>query len=551
MRIDWFWVENYKNLKDLTIDFDQEHWITVLIGWNGTGKSNVIEALTVVFRDLIMGEDMAGAKNRPSFRYKIRYQCRDNWVQIDADPNRTTPYQARVAPVGATESGDGRGQPTLDIERDEGQLVGVSTLLAEDSPFLPEYVFGYYSGQSDRLESIFQKYVSQHDSQLRAGRNPGLKRLFYAMPAHSNFVLLSFIVNNTALTNSFLQEKLGLEEGGIDSVLFVLRQPPWSSRKGDPRFWNARGVVSDFLGKVYDISLAPLRMRRRVDVSLWNKKTIEFLYLYVKDLSALRQLAGGQSPREFFQNLESTYVSELIGEVRVRIKLRKNDGSVTFRELSEGEQQLLTVLGLLRFTAEEESLFLLDEPDTYLNPRWSADYLQHLRDFVITEDGKQETSHVILSTHNPLAVAELEKGQVQILVRDMEDLSITAREPDTHPRGMGYAGVVTSEMFGLDAALDSHTLDLLEEKRQLAGKEGPLSENERTRLAEINSELEDYSFRYEVRDPVYTEYLKARYSSEEGEKAPEQGEDADTPTQRRERARRLVERALKAVEGQN
>lgn len=28
----------FKNLKDVTIDFDQDHWVTV-IGWNGTGKS--------------------------------------------------------------------------------------------------------------------------------------------------------------------------------------------------------------------------------------------------------------------------------------------------------------------------------------------------------------------------------------------------------------------------------------------------------------------------------------------------------------------------------
>lgn len=48
MRIDWLWIGEYKNLKDLLINFDQNHWVTVLIGWNGTGKSNVIEALTVV-----------------------------------------------------------------------------------------------------------------------------------------------------------------------------------------------------------------------------------------------------------------------------------------------------------------------------------------------------------------------------------------------------------------------------------------------------------------------------------------------------------------------
>ena len=35
----------FKNLKNVTVDFDQKHWITVVIGWNGTGKSNVLEAL--------------------------------------------------------------------------------------------------------------------------------------------------------------------------------------------------------------------------------------------------------------------------------------------------------------------------------------------------------------------------------------------------------------------------------------------------------------------------------------------------------------------------
>ena len=43
----------FKNLKNVTIDFDQDQWVTVVIGWNGTGKSNVLEALAIIFRDLI------------------------------------------------------------------------------------------------------------------------------------------------------------------------------------------------------------------------------------------------------------------------------------------------------------------------------------------------------------------------------------------------------------------------------------------------------------------------------------------------------------------
>ncbi|MBR9899494.1 MAG: AAA family ATPase [Rhodospirillales bacterium] len=535
MRIDWLWIGEYKNLKDLTIDFAEEHLITVLIGRNGTGKSNVLEAITVLFRDLIMGEDAKGNKNKPSFAYRISYQIKDKWVRIDADPKNKEPYRIKLAPY----AHDVEPSPVAaSFDEVPGEALTVSRLRDEDNGYLPKFLFGYYSGQSERMEEVFHKYLERYDKDLRAGKNPGLKRLFYALPVHSNFVLLSFIVNNAELTDNFLQEQLGLEEGGIDSVLFVLRKPSWTSKGGDPRFWNARGVVSEFLATLYDISIAPLRITRKEKVSLWNSKTMEFLYLFVKDLDALRKLRAGKSTAQFFQDLESTYVSELIDEVRIRVKLRKNDGSVIFRELSEGEQQLLTVLGLLRFTAEEESLFLLDEPDTHLNPRWSVEYLQHIRNFLNVNEGEKQSSHVLLATHNPVAVAELEKEQVQILTRDKETLAISAAEPDMHPRGMGYAGVMTSEMFGLSAALDTHTQDLLARKRRISAKK-ELNEDDRKELREVNDELRNYGFRYEVRDPELKEALRKL-----GHEAHPISDREEVP-ENSKKAERLVQNALK------
>ena len=182
-----------------------------------------------------------------------------------------------------------------------------------------------------------------------------------------------------------LEEELGIDLAhGVESVLFVLREPPWASKGGDPRFWNARGLVQRFLDRLMKVSLAPITVKRKLKKSIWNKNASEheYKYLYVKDVEALHSLVGNQPANEFFRDLESTYVSELIEEVRIRVRLKRNDGSVTFREFSEGEQQLLTVLGLLRFTAKEESLFLLDEPDTHLNPRWCVKYLNYLSTFV-------------------------------------------------------------------------------------------------------------------------------------------------------------------------
>jgi len=485
MRIDWLWLEEYKNLKDLTIDFDQEHLITVLIGRNGTGKSNVLEALTVIFRDLLMGENGSGKKNLPSFNYRIAYEIGESWVFIDADSSRKDPYLAKTV---SKKKHPKPYDPNEAFSSLEGDAISRAQLLGEDSEHLPKFLFGYYSGESDRMEGVFRKYLKSYDDSLISNKDPGLKRMFFAEPVHSNFVLLSFIVNNKKQTDDFLQKQLGLEDGGIESVLFVLKQPYWYNKKakdGDARFWNSKGVVKDFLAKLYEISLAPIRISRREQYDVRRTRTLEYLYLFAKDIDALRELAKGKSTAAFFRDLESTHVSDLIDEVRIRVKLRKNDGSVTFRELSEGEQQLLTVLGLLQFTSSEESLFLLDEPDTHLNPRWSVEYLQHIRDFLKDDEGASRSSHVLLATHNPIAVAELLKEQVQILKRDDETLGVWAEEPNIDPRGMGYAGVVTSEMFDLNAALDTHTQNRLEEQRILAAQ-AELTQAEKSQL-EVHS----------------------------------------------------------------
>lgn len=550
----------FKNLKDITIDFDEDHWVTVVIGWNGTGKSNALEALAIIFRDLIMYKDLSTEKKKeiPSFAYKLLYRIGSGenlrHISIDADPDREKEqFDIHVATDGEAK-GAGTLIPLIEDEKISalrGTQLKIDKFLSED--YLPKNIFSYYSGESSRMYEIFRPYLENYDSKLRNGEDPGFKRLFYAMPVHSQFVLLAFLINQTDIVKKFLNEHLGLDaDEGVESVLFVLRQPPWNSKAadGDSRFWNARGVVRDFVSRVYDIALAPIKIKRRISVSLWNKKELEFQYLYIKDIQSLRSLVGNQLPAKFFRDLESTYVSELIEEIRIRIRLKKNDGTVTFRELSEGEQQLLTVLGLLRFTAEDESLFLLDEPDTHLNPQWSADYLNYLKEFVGQDESDQQKSHIVFSTHNPLAIAELVKEQVQILKRDDSTRTIEAFKPNFDPRGMGYAGIVTSDMFGLASSLDTHTQDLLERKRKISLKETALDEVEREELDKINLELDGYGFRYSSRDPLFEEYLRARYEYDEGKTKEEKLSQLST-SDRREKTKELIKKAMAKIKQEN
>lgn len=506
----------FKNLKNVTIDFDQDHWVTVVIGWNGTGKSNVLEALAIIFRDLI------SRKRTPAFAFQLAYRMGAGeslrHIHIDADPDREKePFTIHVA-TDAQARGEGTLTPFIEGEAPvsalRGKAIKLTAFLNADNEYLPRYVFSYYSGESPRMHEVFRPYLENYDSKLRNGEDPGLKRLFYAMPVHSQFVLLAFLIQQSNVVRAFLDDHLGLDpDEGIESVLFVLRQPPWKSKAtdGDPRFWNARGVVRDFLSRLYDFALAPVEISRRVSTSIWNKETLQFKYLYVKDIAALRRLVGNQSPAQFFRDLESTYVSELIEEVRIRVRLKKNDGSVTFRELSEGEQQLLTVLGLLRFTVEDESLFLLDEPDTHLNPRWCVDYLNYLKSFVGQNSEGQDNSHIVLTTHNPLAIAELVKEQVQILYREAGSRTVRAENPAVDPKGMGFAGIVTSDMFGLGTSLDKATNADLLALHQLSTQQTPLSDADRTKLVEIRTRLEGLDFNFASRDRLEQEYLRARF----------------------------------------
>jgi predicted ATPase len=486
MRLDKLQIASFKNLRNFAVNFDELSPTTVLVGRNGTGKSNLLEALTIIFRDLDLGA-------APSFDYVLEYVCRGRKVKVEANP------RDRVkASVG------GAAIPYKQLGQVDGQR------------YLPNYVFGYYSGPSNRMEEHFEKHQEGFYRDLLDGKDQPLRPLFYARPIHSQFVLLAFFLKQDEETRKFLREHLGIEE--LDSILFVMNEPPWQSKEGDERFWKARGTVSQFLDRLYGLALAPLRLEQRVSAGFRKSTSREHLYLYLKDAGALRGLSKHYgTQQELFKALESTYISELIREVRIRVKARNVDGSLTFRELSEGEQQLLMVLGLLRFTKEEESLFLLDEPDTHLNPAWSLRYLEFLRSIA----GTQENSHIIMATHDPLVIAGLTRSQVQVMRRNDDTGQITAEYPADDPKGMGIAGLLTSEVYGLRSELDLETLHMLDEKRALAAKM-ELTDQERSRLKALDERLRGLDFTTTVRDPLYKQFVEAiaEREREEGLQAP-------------------------------
>jgi len=156
---------------------------------------------------------------------------------------------------------------------------------------------------------------------------------------------------------------------------------------------------------------------------------------------------------------------------------------------------------------------LLDEPDTHLNPAWKLEYMDLLRDVV----GESKTSHVLVVTHDPLLVGGLLKEQVQIFHTHGPEKRIVVSPPEEDPIGMGVAGLLTSELFGLRTTLDLETQRKLDRKKELAVKE-KLRPEEKTELKILNEELASMGFLSTFRDPLYSRFLKALSEYEEFEK---------------------------------
>ena len=65
------YIGQYKNLRDFSLSFDGSSFIDVFVGKNGTGKSNLFEALIEIFRHI---HHLGHADNNIGFDYKVVYE---------------------------------------------------------------------------------------------------------------------------------------------------------------------------------------------------------------------------------------------------------------------------------------------------------------------------------------------------------------------------------------------------------------------------------------------------------------------------------------------
>lgn len=543
-------IQTFRNLRNVEIVFDthlapsagsppdaprlpiRSH---ALIGQNGTGKSNLIEALITIFRDVDLDHEA-------DFDYELHYTIRGYSVRIKADLSQQKRPFVWV---------DGKAES-------QGHLL-------RNRELLPSHIFAYYSGRNERMEKLFQEHqrrfnrrqeitaeevlpaqllrnFSATESDIRAIEDARkreesktlrqfgddrLRRLFYCRGGHSQLVLLACLLSDDPVFKKVLAN---LHIESLESALFVLKEPHRIREKrqrqkfeenelieGDPRFWYARGnVVSEFLDKLWQVAWAPIDQEatKQIDFRGRSEKQNQ-LYLFVpsqEKLKELGELVGGTN--SFFRYAEGAYIGDLIDEVRITVKKRdEHGGKVSFTQLSEGELQILTVLGLMRITNEDHCLFLLDEPDTHLNPIWKLRYFDDIESVLTPKEGAmaQGESQILITTHDPMMVGSLRREQVHILRRDGNQTVVDM--PDEHPQGMGVAGLLKSDLFGLTSTLDQRTLDDLQRRNELLAKQSAkaLPTAEKEELVRLQHYLEDLGFSREYRDPLYQLFVQKMY----------------------------------------
>lgn len=483
---------DFKNLKGVEIRFSSGTSRTVIIGQNGTGKSNILEALVKIFLHLDDG-------SKPPFSYELDYKLGDEsletWMSVDANPDRQSIYQIEYC---TTSSGK---------ELDKKQSITISKVKRNKegvSKYLPRNIFAYYSGPSDRLEKLlfnkrkeFYQSVRHKDESIRSNIRP----FFYAKGFHSQFSLLAFFsARGFPKAKKFLSRELSISK--FESATFFLKKPTDAESNDANDFWGIQGGIRDFVELLRTNGIGPVTQQEEtLDLHAQKKKYHDVVAYHLPDLKSLESLARNMRPEDFFKVLEATYLSGMLDRLEIRVTLEGRAEDISFTELSEGEQQLLTVFGLLQFTAKRDALFLLDEPDTHLNPYWAAKYHQILEMFV--PDGF--VSHIVMTTHHPLSIYELDQEQIQVVTRSEHSQEISVSRPKLSPKGMTVNGILTSDMFGLLTTLDHDTQQLIRERRELLAED-----KDSDRLEELNQELEELGYGYIHPDEDYRQFLIAR-----------------------------------------
>lgn len=132
--------------------------------------------------------------------------------------------------------------------------------------------------------------------------------------------------------------------------------------------------------------------------------------------------------------------------------------AVNIDDLSDGEAQLLQILGVISLYRNKQTLFLFDEPETHLNPAWRTFFHNHLEDALSSRTTTNERSQVFLSTHSPFMISSLKKENVFFFERNDNDGQVSMVPAHSQTYGASFE-VLIKNYYGLKSVISQSAVE--------------------------------------------------------------------------------------------
>lgn len=371
----------------------------VIIGENGSGKSTLLELILSIFglvyrklKEPKTASDIDG--------FYLEYLTKDpegseHQVIFESgyfEGNRTGELHISI---------DGKG---YSIKNDGGENL---------KRILPANIIAYYAGDTERVMGICNFFINERlDAVRRSGNKYTLRPLnlpadtpfIYSDLRHLSIALMSLMAQNS---NSKTIEKLNIR---IESVVHTihLKKPHWATA-GSADFWgNSSQLFNDFLRGLIDHSIKFNSGEDYIEIDISAINLNDFL----------EEIGIANKGVFLFQIFDLLYNNFLLHWVDVKWNRQGDEMTaepISIEYLSEGEKQVVMTSALVEFWDKGNCLFLLDEPDTFLHPKWQSmflpDVLQNLNE-----------SQAIITTHSPLMLSTV-TGEAELFVMKNNTLS--------------------------------------------------------------------------------------------------------------------------------
>lgn len=344
-------IQGYKNIEDITIDFASNNGVTLLVGNNGCGKSNILEAISSIFAGLYKDRI-----HKPNFDYQIIYEINGHNIDISLKAGN---YTISV---------DSKSLNKSDFSADPNNL--------------PSNIIACYSGESSRLwDDFYWPYYKIYIDNIKKSSSAPTLPLVYINKYTLEFALLVlFFFDFDTFTDiaAFCHDTLNIK--AVKNITFDFNV---AKIKG----WTENAIL-DFAEKLCHVNTVA-EIPSNITISLDDFKN-RISYLQVREREVFYYFFGAFMPKE----------DKIITKISLDLELK--DGSIIqVDDLSEGEKKNILIMTILEVLADENSLILLDEPDAHIH----ISRKQELKQIISKYDNRES----IWTTHSPTLASAFEE----------------------------------------------------------------------------------------------------------------------------------------------